>query len=280
MIDVLSNFPKISIITPSFNQADFIEQTIKSVLDQEYPNLEYIILDAGSTDGSVDIIRDYSDRITFWESRPDKGQADAIYRGFEKATGDVVAWINSDDYYLEGAFAAVGDFFWKNPRATWLIGNGILVDRDGRELLKLYSPRIAFNNLLFYGGAFNQPSLFMKREAFFGCGGFERTMKFSFDLDLTLNLAKVNAPDQIDAFLSAFRCHPASKTSTIDAIRLQDDTYIRKVKYQTLTKNPVLYELKKRKNMLSLILHRIRTSGAGNYLHYVLVQKTYRNRYA
>jgi len=270
---------KISIITPSFNQSAYLEQTILSVIEQEYPYIEYIILDAGSTDGSVDIIRKYSDRIAFWESRPDNGQADAIYRGFERATGDIIAWINSDDYYLEGAFSAVIEYFQKNPEATWLIGNGILVDRDGNELLKLYSPHITFDKLLFYGGAFNQPSLFMKREAFFSCGGFDRTLKFSFDLDLSLNLAKLKSPGQIDTFLSAFRYHPASKTSTIDSVRLRDDTFIRKVKYHDMTKNRLLYEVKKSANILALALHRLRTSGVGNYLRYVLSQKTYRNRY-
>ena len=276
-----ASWPRLSIITPSFNQAKYLERTIVSVLGQNYENLEYIVLDGGSTDGSVAILRKYSDRITAWESGPDEGQADAIYHGFEMATGDIIAWVNSDDYYLEEAFSAVGDYFRKNPSASWLIGNGILVDMDGKELLKLYSPRITFDNLLFFGGAFNQPSLFMKREAFFACGGFDRALKFCFDLDLVLNLArKLGPPGQIDSFLSAFRYHPESKTSTLATTRLQESACIRTGKYRALTGNRFLYGWKKRKNIILLFLHRLRTSGIIPYLNFILSQKTYRNRYA
>ncbi|RZK26019.1 MAG: glycosyltransferase, partial [Flavobacterium sp.] len=109
------DFPKISIITPSFNQCQYIEQTILSVLNQNYPNLEYIVIDGGSTDGTVDILKKYDGRIAYWTSEPDKGQTDALNKGFERATGDIVNWINSDDYYAPDTLAQVAASFARQP---------------------------------------------------------------------------------------------------------------------------------------------------------------------
>src|SRR4051794_29425295 len=110
------NYPKISVITPSFNQAPFLEETILSIINQDYPNLEYIVIDGGSTDKSVDIIRKYEEKITFWVSEKDNGQSEAINKGFEKATGDIVCWINSDDILLPHALIKVANFFYTNSK--------------------------------------------------------------------------------------------------------------------------------------------------------------------
>ncbi len=111
------SWPKISIVTPSYNQAEFLERTILSVLNQNYPNLEYIIIDGGSTDGSVEIIKKYEKFLAYWVSEKDKGQADAINKGFKRATGDIVAWQNSDDTYSPDALQSVAGFFRQNPNA-------------------------------------------------------------------------------------------------------------------------------------------------------------------
>lgn len=147
----MPSLPKISIVTPSYNQAQFLEETILSVLKQDYPNLEYIIMDGGSTDGSVDIIRKYEDKLAYWVSKPDKGQADAIYRGFEKSTGEILGWINSDDYYLPGAFNAVGRFFQLKPTTKFLVGNVLIVDSKGKFIYHKYNFPASFKKLL-YGG--------------------------------------------------------------------------------------------------------------------------------
>ena len=112
--------PKISIVTPSFNQARYLEETIRSVLEQNYPNLEYLVIDGGSTDGSVDIIRKYEARLTYWTSEKDAGQYDAVNKGFARSSGDVMAWINSDDKYLPWTFQVVGDLFRQFADIEWL----------------------------------------------------------------------------------------------------------------------------------------------------------------
>lgn len=266
------NYPKISIVTPSYNQGKFLEKTIKSVLDQGYPNLEYIILDAGSTDNSVDIIKKYSSLITYWESKPDKGQADAIYRGFEMASGEIIAWINSDDYYLPGSLHAVGEYYQNNPETHWLIGNGIIVNEEGKELLRCFTLPVTFDRIIFYGAPFIQPSMFFSRKTFFSCGGFERTMKFSFDLDLILNFAKIGPANQIKEFLSAFRYHTQSKTSTLNSTRLHESGYIRNNKYGQYTKNKTLFFIKKWINISHIVLFRFKTSGFRQYINFLLTK--------
>ena len=124
--------PRISIVTPSYNQARFLEKTIRSVLDQEYPNLEYIVMDGGSDDGSVEILRRYSNRLTYWRSSRDDGQADAIKRGFTLATGDILGWVNSDDLLLPGSLEHVAHQFRQHRGADFLAGGFVPIDENGR----------------------------------------------------------------------------------------------------------------------------------------------------
>lgn len=229
----MTGLPTITIVTPSYNQASFLEATIRSVLDQGYPNLEYIIMDGGSTDGSVDIIRRYADRLTFWVSEPDKGQADAIFRGFEKGSGTILGWLNSDDCLLPGALEQVGRYFQSHPETDCAVGGCVIVDAHG-NLLKdrqgfpdfTYGVRVTFNSLLYCGCGFNQPASFWRREAFFSTGGFDRSLRFCFDYDLFIRLARRAPFGRIDAFLACFRMHEESKTSTLQDVRHEENVLL------------------------------------------------------
>jgi glycosyltransferase involved in cell wall biosynthesis len=208
-------WPKISIVTPSYNQGKFLEKTIRSVLLQGYPNLEYIIMDGGSNDKSVEIIKKYDKYLSFWVSEKDGGQAAAIWRGFEKATGKILAWINSDDYYLLNTFNIVGKAFNLNPEAELLIGGIHFVRESGKIICKGYTFKQKYNALLCAGMMFGQPNCFFTRESFFEVNGFNRDLRFCFDNQLFLKLLKRGNVIYTRHFLAAERRHPNSKTSTI-----------------------------------------------------------------
>ena len=127
-------WPRITVVTPSFNQGRFLEETIQSVLYQDYPNLEYIVIDGGSTDGSSDIIRRYSDQLAYWVSRPDRGQTDALIQGFGRASGDVLCWLCADDVWEPGTLREVGRIFASQPETRAVYGDAAFVDAQGRRI--------------------------------------------------------------------------------------------------------------------------------------------------
>lgn len=226
----MADLPKITIVTPSYNQGEFIEDTIRSVLDQDYPNLEYIIMDGGSTDGSVEIIKRYEKRLAYWESHQDDGQADAVNRGFERSTGEILGYLNSDDLLLPGSLEKVGRYFLENPKEEWVVGGGLDISPSGQyEYDRFGNPRfqsgvrISFPHLLFRGMVFIQPASFWRREAFFAVRGFNRSLRFCFDYDLYFRLAQRSMSGRINEILACFRHHPNSKSSTIDSIRVAEN---------------------------------------------------------
>jgi glycosyltransferase involved in cell wall biosynthesis len=215
--------PKLTVITPSFNQDRFIERTIRSVLDQGYPNLEYVIVDAGSTDHTVEIIRRYEDRLAWWVSEPDDGQSDAINKGLERTSGEIVAYLNSDDYFLPGAFdKAVAAL--ERSRRCWVAGGAFDV-AEGKppKRLRVWRPkpptycegRIRGRHWwMLVPWHVPQPSCFWRRELFERFGKFRLDMHYAFDAEFMLRLAFGDELPELlpDDFLAVRSVHPEQKT--------------------------------------------------------------------
>lgn len=210
-----SSWPKISIVTPSYNQAEFLERTILSVLNQNYPNLEYIIIDGGSTDGSVEIIKKYEKYLTYWVSEKDNGQANGINKGFRKVTGDIVAWQNSDDIYFPGAFLKIAEESQKHPTLEVVFGNTYLIDENDDFLKDMRFVPFSLEHLIYYDWNLSSQAVFWKRELF-NRVGFLRNYEVSFDWDWFIRLGKATKNFRhIREFLGAYRIHPESKFSLI-----------------------------------------------------------------
>jgi glycosyltransferase involved in cell wall biosynthesis len=215
----MAGTPKISIITPSWNQESFIERTIRSVLDQEYPNLEYIVMDGGSTDGTVEVLRKYEGRL-HWTSEKDKGQTDAINKGITRSTGDIIAYLNSDDIYEPGALRKVADHFNAHPEVMWLTGKCRIIDERDREIRR---PITAYKNfllrhysysLLLVANPVSQPATFWRRSVISEFGLFYETEHLVMDYDYWLRIGKKYPPAVLDGYLAAFRVYAATKTSS------------------------------------------------------------------
>jgi glycosyltransferase involved in cell wall biosynthesis len=209
-------WPRITIITPSFNQAPFLEETIQSVLLQNYPNLEYLIYDGGSTDGSVSIIEQYSDRITEWSSGPDGGQSQAINKGFARATGEWVSWLNSDDALMPDALFEIARASLSNPDAVLIYGEADLIRQDGSLIGKNYSKPYSKQIMLEEGNPVPQPSAFINRKAFYQVGGLDETLRFTMDYDLWFRLGEAGNIVYLEKPLSKMRVHPEAKTASGD----------------------------------------------------------------
>lgn len=215
----MEKLPKISIITPSYNQAGYIEETISSVLDQDYPNLEYIVVDGGSSDGTLEILRKYEDRLT-WISKPDEGQANAINKGLRMASGEVLAFLNSDDLYLPGTLLSVGDYFNRHPDAAWLSGQCRNMDEHGQEIRQLIR---AYKNFWLHLASYQallilnyiaQPATFWRKNALMHNGLLDETLHYTLDYDLWLRLGQSHRLHVLRKDLAAFRLHGASKSGT------------------------------------------------------------------
>lgn len=185
---------KISIITPSFNQGLFLEKTILSVLNQEYPQLEYIIIDGGSTDNSTEVIKKYESRLAYWVSEKDRGQSDAINKGLRMATGDVIAYLNSDDVYLPGSLHRVAEAFHRNPDALWVTGAASYVDQSGKEIDQLIPEPVASRReaLIRWEGVRRpiciEVSNFFRKEVFDKYGFYNERLHYCMDYEFNTNL--------------------------------------------------------------------------------------------
>ena len=213
------SLPRISIVTPSYNQAAFLEETIRSVLLQGYEDLEYIIIDGGSTDGSVEIIRKYEPWLAYWTSERDRGQCHAINKGLERCTGTYFNYVNSDDTLLPGALHAVADGFSRYPSADLVHGKCVLADRDGvtksthqgrgRDFVEMFENLVAGNSL-------HPLAVFFRRDAIVEAGAYSEHLHHEMDSELWFRLLDRRRSEvrSIDAALGMFRCYPDQKSAS------------------------------------------------------------------
>jgi glycosyltransferase involved in cell wall biosynthesis len=205
---------KISIITPSFNQGKFLEETLLSVLDQNYPNLEYIVIDGGSTDNSLDIIRKYEKRLSYWTSEKDNGQSEAINKGFRKATGEIIAWLNSDDILMPGALHRIEQVFAKGD-VDLVNGYTAVIDEASNILtghFTLKQSKWYAQRGIYY---VNQPAMFWKREILDKVGYLKEDFHTEMDKELLIRIFDNNYRiGQLPVIIAGFRLHNQSKSAS------------------------------------------------------------------
>jgi len=234
--------PKISIVTPSLNQGQFLEECIKSILDQGYENLEYIIIDGGSSDCSIDIIKKYKQFITYWVSEIDRGQSHAINKGFLRSTGDIVSWLNSDDLLAKGTLKKISNIFSEDNEIDMVYGDYYFVDNNGIPI-KLWTQLKYSSTALWSGYNFiTQPGSFYKRKIIDEVGFLDETLHYLMDFDLYLKLdLKKTRIKYIPEVLSYFRLHDGSKTSEFKNKFLEEKEFIFNTKYQGMKLVPYKY---------------------------------------
>lgn len=260
----MTKLPRISIVTPSYNQGHFIGQTIESVLSQDYPDLEYIIVDGASTDNTLDVLRSYDGRLT-WISEKDRGQTHAINKGMHMATGDVVAFLNSDDLYLPGALDTVGRFFAERPDAGWLTGRCRIIDQDNREIRKgitLYKNawlRVANYQTLQITNFISQMATFWRRDAARRIGELNETLHYVMDYDYWMRIGRYYKLHVVHRDLACFRMHTTSKSNTSSAAAVtqanaQFDEEIRIARHHTRSR--LLVDLHRMHNAMIVASYR------------------------
>lgn len=217
--EFMEKHPRISIITPSFNQGNFIEQTILSVLSQDYPNLEYLVMDGGSSDTTLNVLKKYSERI-IWTSESDQGQTHAINKGLRRATGSIVGYLNADDLLLPGTLNKVMDVFINRPQTWWVTGKCRIVDEENKEIRR---PITVYKNtllglhtfsLLLMTNYISQPATFWRREALESAGYLDENLRYVMDYEYWLRLYSKYPPVFIPEYLAAFKIHRSSKTTS------------------------------------------------------------------
>ena len=202
--------PLVSIVTPSFNQVRYLEQTMRSVLEQDYPRIEYLVIDGASKDGSVDIIKKYEGKLAYWVSEKDTGQAEAINKGLSRATGEIVAWLNSDDYYLPGAVSSAVKIFEANPDVALVYGDMLAVDENGRTTNSMKYTQLSLADLLCFQ-IIGQPSVFFRRDALQMAGLLDTAFHFLLDHHLWIRIAQQGSILHVPQVWSAARYHAEAK---------------------------------------------------------------------
>lgn len=217
--------PRVSIVIPNFNYGRYLERAINSVIRQPI-DVECMVLDGGSTDESVDIVKRYAPYLSYWHSKRDGGQVVAISEGFRRAEGSILGWLNSDDFLAPNALCRIVEAFERNPKAVAVSGKCILVDANDRPF-KAHRPVIRdWRRMIQNGAGLSQMSTFWTRQAYLDVGGLDESLTFSFDFDLFVRLSKYGQIVPIQDYISMFRWHSCAKSSNLQSVAQEDNMKI------------------------------------------------------
>jgi GT2 family glycosyltransferase len=218
----LSGIPSVAVVTPSFNQAPFIRKAIDSVLAQDYPGIDYLVVDAGSTDGTLDVLRSYGDRVR-WISEPDSGQAEGVDKGIRRTSGEIIGWLNADDVYAPGAVRAAVEAFRVDESAPAVYGDATFIDAEGREIrpcshIEPFDLDRLINELDFIV----QPATFFRRSAYESVGGLDRGLHYCLDYDLMIRLGRLAPLVYLQRGQAYVRVYASTKTASGGLARLDE----------------------------------------------------------
>ena len=271
------SLPLVSIVTPSFNSAEFLEETIQSVLSQDYPRIEYLVMDGGSTDGSLAILESYRDRLRYI-TQPDNGTADAINRGFQQSHGEILAWLSADDSYFPGAVAVAAARLAADPGAAVVYGEGYWVDESGRTLARYptvapYSPAMFCREC-----SICQPAAFLRREAVEAVGLLDPALQSAFDYDLWIRLSRNYSFTAIPQFLARSRMHRRNKSLGQKGLMFEECIQLLQRHYGYVPLNWVYGYLAFLKDRTDQFYSPVRKS-VSTYLHSLAVGSRYNSRH-
>lgn len=260
-----AGLPLISVVTPSFNSGAFLEEAMRSVLLQGYPKVEFIIMDGGSTDQTAEVAVRYRPWLAEFVSQPDRGQSHALNKGLARAGGDLVFWLNADDAALPGAFQAAGRAHKQNPEAGLIVGGGVFMDAQGKELSREPAVFTSWQDYVFRRCMIRQWCTFFRREVLEECGGLDESLHYCMDRDLLTRVTKRREPFLVDEFFCAYRVHGAAKTRRSDNLveRIAESD---RSSLAHLAGTPVLADFKRERSLAWLGFSRQRRISRGQRL--------------